>query len=168
VQCLRGLFVTAALTPSDGLGSTNSRRRDASSTRSWPFYTKSLAWMPSPTIYSLRRAFLRRGSPERETTIDARRRTILCRGSPARGTATDASAVRLSISRTATHLRHRHTGRRSTTTDAPTEARTSTPTPMLTPCHSSDGRLRTSPLRPCCCAAARSLQPLRSDGCSSS
>jgi hypothetical protein len=31
--------------PSGGLGSTNSWREDASSMRSWTFYTKSLAWM---------------------------------------------------------------------------------------------------------------------------
>jgi hypothetical protein len=48
--------------------------------RSWPFYAKSLAWMPSPAIDSLRRAYLCRGSPERGAAIDARRRMFLCRG----------------------------------------------------------------------------------------
>jgi hypothetical protein len=126
-----------------------------------------LAWMPNPMIDSLRRAFLRRGSPERGMAIDARRRTFLCRGSPTRGTATGASAVRLPISRTAARLHRRHWGRRPTTIDTRTEAQTSMPTPTLTPHHSSGRRFRTSPLRPCCCAAARSLQPPRSDGCAS-
>jgi hypothetical protein len=92
----------------------------------------------------------------------------LCRVRPARGTGTGASAVQLSISRTAARLCHRHAGRRPTTTNAPTEVRMSTPTPTLTPRPSSGERLRTSPLQPCCCAAARSLQPPRSDGCTNS
>jgi hypothetical protein len=86
------LRASATPTPSGGLGSTNSRRPDASSTRSWPFYTKSLAWVLSPTI-------------------DARRRMFLCRESPARGTTTGASAVRLPISPTVAHLRHRRVDR---------------------------------------------------------
>jgi hypothetical protein len=60
----------------------------------------------------------------------------------------------------------RHACWNSTTTDAPTEARM--PTPMLTHRHPSSGRPRTLPLRPCCYAAARSLQPPRSDECASS
>jgi hypothetical protein len=143
------LLATAAPTPSGGLGLTNKWRRDTSSTRSWPFYTKSLAWTPS-------------------LAIDARRRMFLCRGCPARGTTTGASAVWLPISRTAAHLCCRHADRRATTTNAPTKAWTSTLTPTLTLCHFSGGRPRTSPLWPCCYAAARSLQPPRSDECASS
>jgi hypothetical protein len=56
-------------------------------------------------------------------------------------------------------------GRRPTTADAPTEARTSMPTPTLMPHYSSGRRLRTSPQGPCCCAAARSLRPPRNDEC---
>jgi hypothetical protein len=67
-----------------------------------------------------------------------------------RGTATGTSAVRLPIIHTVAHLRCQHAGRCATTTDAPTKARTLTPTPTLTPCHSSGGCLRTSSLRPCC------------------
>jgi hypothetical protein len=136
---------TATPTISGARGSTNSPRRDASSTRSWPFYAKSSAWMPS-------------------LAIDNPRGTFLCRGSPARGMATDASVARLQTSRTAAHLRRRHAGQSLTTTDAPTRART----PTLTLHHFFGGRLKTLPLRPCCCAVARSLQPLRSDGCASS
>jgi hypothetical protein len=139
------LRTTAAPTPSGGLGSTNLRRRDASSTRSWPFYTKSSAWMPSPAI-------------------NAQCRMFLCRGSPTRGMTTGTRAVRLPTSRAAAHQRRRHADRRATTTDALTRART----PMLTLHHFSRGRLRTLPPPPCCCAAARSLQPPRSDGCASS
>jgi hypothetical protein len=106
--------------------------------------------------------------PERGTVTDAPHRTFLCRGSPARGTATGASAVRLSISRTVVHLRRRHAGQRATTTDAPTKVQMSTPTLTLTPRHSSGECPTTSPLRPYCCAAARSLQPPRSDECASS
>jgi hypothetical protein len=60
--------------------------------------------------------------------------------------------------------------REHTTTDTPMRARTSTPTPTptLTLRHFSGGRLRTLPLRPCCCAAARSPRPPRSDGCTGS
>jgi hypothetical protein len=83
------------------LGSMNSWRQDASSTRSWPFYTKNMAWMPIPTTDEVRRLFL-------------------CRSSPTRGTTTGASAVRLPISRTTAHLRHRHEGRCAMTTNAPT------------------------------------------------
>jgi hypothetical protein len=43
-------------------------------TRSWPFYAKSSAWMPS-------------------LAINNPRRTFLCRGSPARGMVTGASAA---------------------------------------------------------------------------
>jgi hypothetical protein len=56
-------------------------------------------------------------------------------------------------------------GRHTTTTDAPTRERTSTPTPTLMLRHSFDGRRRTLPLRPCCCAAARRQRPPRSDEC---
>jgi hypothetical protein len=55
-----------------------------------------------------------------------------------------------------------------TMTDAPTRARTSTPTPMLMPCRSSSGHHRTSPLRPCCGMAVRRQRPPRRDGCVSS
>jgi hypothetical protein len=41
---------TAAPTISGARGLTNSRRRDASSTRSWPFYAKSSAWTSSLAI----------------------------------------------------------------------------------------------------------------------
>jgi hypothetical protein len=140
------LRATVPPTPNGGRDSTNSRRRGASSMRSWPFFTKSWAWMPSPAA-------------------DGLHKTSLCRRGPERGTATDASVVRLTISCTAAHQRHRHAGRRATTTDTPTRARTSMPTPMLTLCHSSGGRRRTLPLQPCCCAAAQRQRPPRSDGC---
>jgi hypothetical protein len=68
--------------------------------------------------------------------------------------------------RAAVHLRHRRARRSPTTIDAPTKART--PTPTVTHHRFSGGRPRTLPLRPCCCAAARSLQPPRSDECASS
>jgi hypothetical protein len=45
-----------------------------------------------------------------------------------RGTTTGMSAVRLPSSRTAAHQRHRHAARHVTTIDAPTRARTPTPT----------------------------------------
>jgi hypothetical protein len=57
------LRATTTPTPSDGLDSMNSRRRDASSTRSWPFYTKSSTWMLSPAIDALLRTYLYRGPP---------------------------------------------------------------------------------------------------------
>jgi hypothetical protein len=82
-----------------------------------------------------------------------------------RGMATDASAVRLPISCTVPHQCHRRAGRHATTTDAPMRVRTSTPSLTLTVRHSSGGRRRTLPLRPCCCAATRRQRPLRSDGC---
>jgi hypothetical protein len=140
---------TATPTPSGMRGSKISRRRDASSTRSWPFYAKSSAWMPSPAI-------------------DNRRRMFLCRGCPAREMATRASTARLQTSRTAVLLRRRHVGQSPTTTDAPMEVRTLTRTLKLTLRHFSGRRLRTLPLRPCCCAAARSPRPSRSDECASS
>jgi hypothetical protein len=62
----------------------------------------------------------------------------------------------------------RRADRRATTTDAPTRARTSTPTSTLTLCHFSGMHLRTLPQRQCCCAAARSPRPPRSDGCATS
>jgi hypothetical protein len=96
---------------------------------------------------------------------DAQRRTFLCRGSPVRARTTGASTIRLPISRTAAHLRHRHAGWCVTTTDVPTKVRMSMLTLMLTTRHSYGGRPKTSLLRSCCCAAARSLQPLRSDVC---
>jgi hypothetical protein len=68
---------------------------------------------------------------------------------------TGVSTDRLWISPSATDLRYRRVCRSPTTIDALTEARTPTPTP--THHYSSGGRPRTSPLRPCCCAAARSL-----------
>jgi hypothetical protein len=71
-----------------GRGSTNSRRRGASSTRSWPFFTRSWAWMPS-------------------TATDDLHNTFLCRRGPARGTTTDASAVQLLTNHTAVHQRRR-------------------------------------------------------------
>jgi hypothetical protein len=149
------LHATATPTPSGGLGSTNSRRIDANSTRSWPFYTKSLAWTPSPAI-------------------DARCRMFLCRESPPppRGTTTGTSAARLPISPAAAHLHRRRVGCRATTTNATTRAQTSTLMATLaltlTLRHSSGGRLRTLLLRPCCYAAAQSSRPPRSDECANS
>jgi hypothetical protein len=107
--------------------------------------------MPSPAIDNLHRACLCRGKPKKGTTIDARRRMFLCRGSPVRAMATGASADRLQTS----HCRC--VCRSPTTSDAPPEARTSTRMPKLTLRHFSAGRLRTLPLGPCCCVAARSL-----------
>jgi hypothetical protein len=92
--------------------------------------------------------------------IDNRQRTFLCRGSPARGMTTGASAARLQTSRTAAHLLRRHVSQSPTTTEALMKAQTST----LTLHHFFGGRHRTLQLRPCCCAAARSRQPLRNDG----
>jgi hypothetical protein len=91
---------TAVPMPNGDRCSTNSRRRDASSTRSWPFYTKSSARMPS-------------------LAIGNRHRTFLCTGRPARGTATGTSAARLWTSRMAGHLCRRHVDQCPTTTDAP-------------------------------------------------
>jgi hypothetical protein len=97
---------------------------------------------------------------------------FLCRESPARGTTTDASAVRLPISRTATHLRRQCADWCVTTTDVPTRARTSMPAPTPTPTlmlrHSSGRRLRTLQCWPCCYATARSPRPPRSDECANS
>jgi hypothetical protein len=80
-----------------------------------------------------------------------------------RGMATCVSVVRLPSSRMAADQRHQLVGRHETTTDAPMRVRTSMRIPMLTPRHSSGGRRRTLPLRPCCCTAARRQQPPRSD-----
>jgi hypothetical protein len=107
-----------------------------------------------------------KAKPMMGMAIDARRRTFLCRASPARGMATDVSTDRLQISRAAAHLRHQRAHRSPTTISAPTQVRT--PTPMLTHRHSSSGHPRTLLLRPCCCSATRSLQPLRRDECASS
>jgi hypothetical protein len=60
-----------------------------------------------------------------------------------RGMATGVSAVRLPSSRMAAHQRHRLAGRHVTTTDTPTRARTSMPTPTLTVLRSSGGCRRT-------------------------
>jgi hypothetical protein len=122
----------------------SSRRRGASSLKSWPFFTKSWAWMPS-------------------TATDGLHKTSLCRRSLVRGMATDVSALRLPISRTVAHQHRRHVGQHATTTDAPTREQISTPTPTLTLHRSSGGHRRTLPLRPCYCAAARRQRPLRND-----
>jgi hypothetical protein len=82
--------------------------------------------------------------------------------------ATGVSAARLRTSRMDVHLRRRRAGQSPTTTDAPTQARTSTRTPTSMLWHSSGWRLKTLPLQPCCYAAARSLQPPRNDECASS
>jgi hypothetical protein len=66
-----------------------------------------------------------------------------CRRSPVKGMANDASADRVPSSCGPARLCHRHGGQHATTTDAPTRARTSTPT--LTPRRSSGGRRRTLP-----------------------
>jgi hypothetical protein len=79
---------------------------------------------------------------------------IPVQGEPPRGMATGASTARLQTSRMTAHLRRRHVGQSSTTTDAPMEARMSTRTPTLTLRHFSGGRLKTLPLRTCYCAAA--------------
>jgi hypothetical protein len=76
--------------------------------------------------------------------------------SPATGMETGSSVVRLQTSRTAVHLRHQCTHRSLTTINAPMDARTPTPTP--THRHFSGRRPKTLLLRPCCCAAVRSLQ----------
>jgi hypothetical protein len=140
------LRATVLLTPSGGRGSTSSRRRGASSTRSWLFFTKSWAWIPSPATDSLHK-------------------TSPCRKSNVMGTASGVSAVRLPISRTPAHQHRRRTGWHAATTEKPTRARTSTRTPTLTPCRSSDGRRRILLLRPCCCAVVWRLRPPRSDEC---
>jgi hypothetical protein len=118
------LRATVPPMPSGGRGTTNSRRRGASLTRSWIFFTRSWAWMPSPATDDLHRTFP-------------------CWRGPARGTTTDVSVVRLPTIRTTAHQHRRHAGRRATTTDAPKRVRTSTPTPTLTLHHSSGGRRRT-------------------------
>jgi hypothetical protein len=93
--------------------------------------------------------------------IDNLRRKFLCRGSPVRGLATGATAARLRTNRMAVHLHGRRVGRSPTTTNVPTQAPTSMRTLTLTLRHSFGGRLKTSPLQPCCYMAAQSLQPPR-------
>jgi hypothetical protein len=160
------LRATAAPTPSGVRGLTNSRRRDASSTRSRPCCTKSSTWMSSLAIDNLRRAYPCRAIPERGMTIDAQHKTFLCRGNPTRGMVIGASAVRLQTRRMTAHPRRRHAGWSPTTTDAPMVAQT--PTQMPTHHHFFGRHPRTLPLRPCYCMAARSQRPSRSDECASS
>jgi hypothetical protein len=76
---------------------------------------QELAWMPSLAIGGLHK-------------------TSPCRRSTMRGMETGVSAVRLVISYTVAHQRHRRAGRHATTTDAPTRA---------THRHSSGERRRT-------------------------
>jgi hypothetical protein len=152
---------TVAPTISGARSLTNSRRQDASSMRSWPFYTESLAWKPSHARDNQHRACRCKAKPMMGMAIDARRRTFLCSVSPEKGIKAGVSTDRLPISHAAARLRHRRMHRSPATIDAPTEARTSTLTP--THRHSSGGRPRTLPPRPCCCAAARSPQPPRRD-----
>jgi hypothetical protein len=90
----------------------------------------------------------------------------LFRANPATCTATGKSAVQLQASRTAVRQHHRRTHRSPLMTNTPTEVRTSTPTLMYR--RFSGGCPRTWPPRPCCCTAARSQQPRRSDECASS
>jgi hypothetical protein len=122
----------------------DAQQRGASATRSWPFFTKSWEWMPSPTTGDLHN-------------------TSPCRRSPVRGMAIGVSAVRLPSSRTTARQHHRHTGQHATTTDAPTKARTSAPTPTLTPRRTSGGCRIPYLLQPCCYVAAQRQRPPRSD-----
>jgi hypothetical protein len=128
---------------------SNRSQLRASSTRRWPFFTKSWAWMPSHAT-------------------DGLHKISLCRRSPVREMATGVSAVRLPTSRTAAHQRHRRAGRHATTTDAPTRERMWKQTLTLTHRHTFGGRRRILPLRPCCCAAARRWRPPRNDECANS
>jgi hypothetical protein len=155
VQCLCGLFVEQLRTGA----STAPPRRRQSAARAARRTHRGETPAQRGAGPSTPRA--RRGCRASRSTTRAGRS---CVGGPARGMATDASVARLQTSRTAAHLRRRHAGQSLTTTDAPTRART----PTLTLHHFFGGRLKTLPLRPCCCAVARSLQPLRSDGCASS
>jgi hypothetical protein len=144
--------------------STNLRRQGAISTRSWHFYTGSSAWKPSHASDNQHRACWCKAKPTRGMAIDARYRTFLCRVSLARRTTTGANADQLQISRVVAHLRRPRAHQSPTTIDAPMEAQM--PTPMHH--HSSGGRPRTWLLQPCCYAAARSPQLLRSGVCGSS
>jgi hypothetical protein len=142
------LRATAPPMPNDGRGSTSSRRRGASSTRSWRFFTKSWGWTPS-------------------LVTDDLHKISLCKRSPVKVMASGASAVWLPSSCGPARLQHRHGGQHVTTTDAPMRVRTLTPTPTLTPRRSSGGHHKTLPRRPFCCAAVRRRRPPRSDECAS-
>jgi hypothetical protein len=126
--------VTAPPPPNDGRGSMNSRRPSASSKKGWPCFTRRWGWTQSPVI-------------------DNRHRTSSCRSSPVRGTTNGGSAARLPNNPKPAQQRRRPRDEHATTTDAPTRAQT--PTPTLTPRHSSSGHRKTSPQQLCCCAAAR-------------
>jgi hypothetical protein len=96
------LRAIVALMISSAHGSTNSQRRDASSTRSWTFYIKSSALTSGHAI-------------------DTQHRMLLCRASPTRGTWIGVSADRQRISRATACLRRQHERRSPTTIDAPTK-----------------------------------------------
>jgi hypothetical protein len=87
------------------------------------------------------------------------------RSSPVRGTASGGSTAEPLNSPEPEHRRRRPGDEHTTTTDAPTRALTSTPTPMLMPRHSLGGRRRTLLRQPCCCVAVRRQRPPRRDGC---
>jgi hypothetical protein len=139
------LRATAALMTSGACDSTSLRRQGASSTRSSPSYTKSLAWTPSHVSGN-------------------RHRTFLCRVSPARRMTTGVSAGRRQTSHVVVHPR---TPTRASEPDNNRHANEGV-NAHATHHHSSGGRPRTWPRQPCCCAAVRSPQPPRSDVCESS
>jgi hypothetical protein len=85
-----------------------------------------------------------------------------------RGTTSGRSVVLLPNNLEPAPRRCRLEDAHTTTTNAPTRARTLTPTPTAMLRCSSGGHHRTSPLRPCCCAAARRQRPLKKDECATS
>jgi hypothetical protein len=133
------LHATSAPTISGARGSMKSRRQDASSTRSWPFYIESSAWNPSHASDNRHRACWCKAKPVMGMPSGARCRTFQYRASPARRTTTGANAGRLQTSCVVVHLRRPCARRSPTTTDAPTETRMST----LAHRRSSDGHPRT-------------------------
>jgi hypothetical protein len=136
LEQLRTRVGAAPPRPNDGRDSTNSRRQGASSTKSWPSFTGSWDRTQSPATGSLYR-------------------WSQCKSSPVRETTSGGSTAQLLNNLEVATRRRRPEDVRVIMTDAPTRARTSTPTPMLMPCRSSGRHHRTSLLRPCCSVAVR-------------
>jgi hypothetical protein len=85
-----------------------------------------------------------------------------------RGTTSGRSATQLSNNLEPAPRRHRPEDVRVTTTNTPTRARMSTPTPTVMPRRSLGGSRRTSLLQPCCCVVVRGQRPPRRGECISS
>jgi hypothetical protein len=85
-----------------------------------------------------------------------------------RGMTSTKSVILLPSSPEPAPRRHRLGDGPATTTDAPTRARTSTPTTTVTPRRPSGGRRKTWPPQSCCFTATRRQRPLKRDECASS